>query len=94
VQTGAEGAFRFPGARRQVGGGPATVAVGCDDRERLRNRERGAEETAGAFLIRGSWGGGVTRAAGGPRRLRRSRPRRGPGRPVRAGWEDSGEFGL
>ena len=57
-QAGAAGEIPFPGVKEKVSGGHAIVAVGYDDAKKIRNREKGAKETVGAFLIRNSWGEG------------------------------------
>lgn len=51
------GRIPFPSSRERIEGGHAVVAVGYDDRMRIRN-SYGKVETTGAFLIRNSWGRG------------------------------------
>ncbi len=52
------GAIPFPAPRESVEGGHAIMAVGYDDAKKIRNAARGARDTAGALLIRNSWGAG------------------------------------
>jgi C1A family cysteine protease len=56
AQADKTGAIPFPMPRESVEGGHAIVAVGYDDGKRIRNTAPGAKETAGALLIRNSWG--------------------------------------
>jgi len=51
------GKIPFPSGKEKIEGGHAIVAVGYDDRMKIRNRYGGVE-TTGAFLIRNSWGKG------------------------------------
>jgi C1A family cysteine protease len=37
-------------------GGHAIVAVGFDDKKKIKNHRQGGKQTTGAFLIRNSWG--------------------------------------
>lgn len=95
-QAGPDGAVPFPGAREKVEGGHAVVAVGYDDAKKIRNRERGAEATVGAFLIRNSWGEGW--GEGGYGWLPYAYAAAGLAEDwwtlIKADWVDSGEFGL
>jgi C1A family cysteine protease len=50
------GAIPFPTRGEKVVGGHAVVAVGYDDGKKIKNSNRGSEETTGAFRIRNSWG--------------------------------------
>ena len=54
-QAGRSGQIPFPSLRDKIEGGHAVVAVGYDDRLKIKNKY-GGEETEGAFLIRNSWG--------------------------------------
>jgi len=45
----------FPSLRDKIEGGHAVVAVGYDDRMKIKNRY-GDKETVGALFIRNSWG--------------------------------------
>lgn len=56
-QADGDGKIPFPGPRENVVGGHAVVAVGYDDRLRVRNGG-GGPATTGALLIRNSWGAG------------------------------------
>jgi C1A family cysteine protease len=51
------GRIPFPSSKERIEGGHAVVAVGYDDRMKIRNKY-GGKETAGALLIRNSWGRG------------------------------------
>src|SRR4030042_2089911 len=51
------GKIPFPSSREKIEGGHAIVAIGYDDRIKIKNRY-GKVETAGALLIRNSWGKG------------------------------------
>jgi len=51
------GRIPFPSGKEKIEGGHAIVAVGYDDRMKIKNRYGGVE-TTGAFLIRNSWGKG------------------------------------
>jgi C1A family cysteine protease len=51
----ASGAIPFPRPTERIVGGHAIVAVGYDDRFKIKNGASG-EETTGALLIRNSWG--------------------------------------
>ncbi len=48
------GRIPFPSSKERIEGGHAVVAVGYDDRMKIRNKY-GGKETAGALLIRNSW---------------------------------------
>ncbi|HEX7291305.1 MAG TPA: C1 family peptidase [Conexibacter sp.] len=56
-QASDDGKIPYPGASDATVGGHAIVAVGYDDRLRIRN-ELGGVATTGALLIRNSWGTG------------------------------------
>lgn len=55
-QAANDGKIPFPTARDYVVGGHAVAAIGYDDNIKIKNRNRGGEETKGALLIRNSWG--------------------------------------
>jgi len=55
-QASESGRIPFPSPRDKIEGGHAVVAVGYDDKLKIKNKYDGAE-TTGAFLIRNSWGG-------------------------------------
>ncbi len=55
-QADQSGAIPFPAPREAVEGGHAILAVGYDDKKKIRNSAPGAKETVGALLIRNSWG--------------------------------------
>ena len=50
------GKIPFPQPGEKVQGGHAIVAVGYDDRMKIKNNNPGGIETTGALLIRNSWG--------------------------------------
>ncbi len=52
------GKIPYPAPRDQVSGGHAVVAVGYDDKRRIKNANPGSKRTTGALLIRNSWGTG------------------------------------
>ena len=54
-QADPSGKIPFPSPKEKVEGGHAIVAVGYDDRMKIKNNY-GKVETIGAFLIRNSWG--------------------------------------
>jgi len=54
-QASGTGRIPFPSPRDKIEGGHAVVAVGYDDKMKIKNRYEG-EETVGALLIRNSWG--------------------------------------
>jgi len=56
-QASDSGQIPFPSLRDRIEGGHAVVAVGYDDRLKIRNRF-GGDGTTGALLIRNSWGKG------------------------------------
>jgi C1A family cysteine protease len=58
TQADSDGKIPYPAEGERVVGGHALMAVGYDDRMKIRNRSKGAEETTGAILIRNSWGTG------------------------------------
>ncbi|HEY5998798.1 MAG TPA: C1 family peptidase [bacterium] len=95
-QAGADGAIPLPGRKEKVQGGHAVVAVGYDDARRIRNREPGAPETVGAFLIRNSWGTGWGDAGYGwlPYAYVGAGLAEDWWTLIKAEWVDSGEFGL
>jgi C1A family cysteine protease len=54
-QANDSGQIPFPSLRDRMEGGHAVVAVGYDDRLKIKN-SFGGDETTGALLIRNSWG--------------------------------------
>ncbi|MBM4338954.1 MAG: cysteine protease [Deltaproteobacteria bacterium] len=56
-QAESAGRIPFPSPREKIEGGHAIVAVGYDDKMKIKNRY-GKVETTGALLIRNSWGKG------------------------------------
>jgi C1A family cysteine protease len=54
-QAAETGKIPFPSAKEKMEGGHAIVAVGYDDKMKIKNRY-GPTETVGALLIRNSWG--------------------------------------
>lgn len=54
-QAETTGQIPFPSSKEKIEGGHAVVAVGFDDKMKIRNRY-GKVETTGALLIRNSWG--------------------------------------
>jgi C1A family cysteine protease len=57
TQARNDGEIPFPSMREKRVGGHAVVAVGYDDRKRIKNNINN-KTTTGAFLIRNSWGRG------------------------------------
>ena len=57
-QASSGGEIPFPSQGEEVLGGHAVVAVGYDDKKKIRNNLSGTVETTGALLIRNSWGTG------------------------------------
>lgn len=57
-QAATSGKIPYPALGERVSGGHAIVAVGYDDRMKIKNTNPGGIETTGAFLIRNSWGAG------------------------------------
>jgi C1A family cysteine protease len=56
-QAGSTGKIPFPSSKEKIEGGHAIVAVGFDDKMKIKNKY-GKIETTGALLIRNSWGKG------------------------------------
>jgi C1A family cysteine protease len=56
-QAAESGRIPFPAEREKILGGHAVAAVGYDDKLRVRN-PHGGRVSAGALLVRNSWGGG------------------------------------
>lgn len=50
------GAIPYPISGEKLLGGHAVVAVGYDEKMKIKNNNPGAKETTGALLIRNSWG--------------------------------------
>jgi C1A family cysteine protease len=57
-QAAKTGRIPFPTAGDKIAGGHAIVAVGYDDKMKIKNTNKGGIETTGALLIRNSWGTG------------------------------------
>ena len=58
TQSGTTGKIPYPSEGEKIAGGHAIVAIGYDDKMKIKNSNSGAKETTGAFLIRNSWGTG------------------------------------
>jgi len=58
TQAAATGKIPYPTPGEKIVGGHAVVAVGYDDRLKIKNTNPGAVEKKGALLIRNSWGTG------------------------------------
>jgi C1A family cysteine protease len=56
-QAGSTGKIPFPSPKEKIEGGHAIVAVGYDDKMKIKNKYK-KTETTGALLIRNSWGKG------------------------------------
>lgn len=56
-QAAVNGRIPFPAPKERIEGGHAVVAVGYDDRMKIKNKY-GKVETTGALIIRNSWGKG------------------------------------
>jgi C1A family cysteine protease len=54
-QAEGTGRIPFPSEKERIEGGHAVVAVGYDDKMKIKNKY-GKIETTGALLIRNSWG--------------------------------------
>lgn len=57
-QAAKTGKIPYPTSGEKILGGHAVVAVGYDDKMKIKNTNPGAVETGGALLIRNSWGTG------------------------------------
>jgi C1A family cysteine protease len=55
-QAETTGEIPYPTSGEKVVGGHAIAAAGYDDNKKIKNRNRGSQETTGALLIRNSWG--------------------------------------
>ncbi len=58
TQNNSTGEIPYPTAGEKIVGGHAVIAVGFDDKLKIKNKYPGAKETTGALLIRNSWGTG------------------------------------
>jgi C1A family cysteine protease len=56
TQARTTGEIPYPAPGDHKVGGHAVVAVGHDDKKKIKNTNPGGEETTGAILIRNSWG--------------------------------------
>lgn len=56
VQADKNGMIPYPTKNERIAGGHAIVAVGYDDKLKIKNENPGGSETTGAILIRNSWG--------------------------------------
>jgi C1A family cysteine protease len=56
-QAGSTGKIPFPSPKEKIEGGHAIIAVGYDDKMKIKNKYE-KTETTGALLIRNSWGKG------------------------------------
>jgi C1A family cysteine protease len=55
-QASTTGKIPYPTSGENILGGHAVVAVGYDDKMKIKNTNSGGAETTGALLIRNSWG--------------------------------------
>ena len=58
AQADATGKIPYPCKGERIEGGHAIMAVGCDDKMKIKNTGSCGVETTGALLIRNSWGTG------------------------------------
>ena len=56
VQADKNGMIPYPTKSERIAGGHAIVAVGYDEKLKIKNENPGGPETTGAILIRNSWG--------------------------------------
>lgn len=56
AQANESGKIPYPTKGDKIAGGHAVVVAGYDDKMKIKNTTAGAKETAGALLIRNSWG--------------------------------------
>ena len=96
TQAGATGKIPYPTPKEKIVGGHAIVAVGYDDKMKIKNTNPGAAETVGAFLIRNSWGTGWGAAGYGwlPYQYVLSGLAEDWWSLIKADWVNTGEFGL
>ena len=96
TQAGATGKIPYPTPKEKIVGGHAIVAVGYDDKMKIKNTNPGAVETVGAFLIRNSWGTGWGAAGYGwlPYQYVLSGLAEDWWSLIKADWVNTGEFGL
>ena len=95
-QASATGKLPYPTPKEKIVGGHAIVAVGYDDKMKIKNTNPGAVETVGAFLIRNSWGTGWGAAGYGwlPYQYVLSGLAEDWWSLIKADWVNTGEFGL
>jgi C1A family cysteine protease len=96
TQAAATGKIPYPTPKEKIVGGHAIVAVGYDDKMKIKNTNPGAVETVGAFLIRNSWGTGWGAAGYGwlPYQYVLSGLAEDWWSLIKADWVNTGEFGL
>jgi len=58
TQAATTGKIPYPTPKEKIVGGHAVMAVGYDDKMKIKNANAGGTETTGAFLIRNSWSTG------------------------------------
>ena len=56
AQAETNGLIPYPTKNERIAGGHAVVAMGYDDKLKIKNENPGGPETTGAVLIRNSWG--------------------------------------
>ncbi len=96
VEQAAEtGRIPFPSPLDKIEGGHAVVAVGYDDKMKIKNRF-GGEETEGALILRNSWGEGWGEAGYGwlPYDYLRKGLAEDFWSVLKKDWIDTGEFRL
>ena len=96
TQAGTTGKIPFPTPKEKIVGGHAIVAVGYDDKMKIKNTNQGATETTGAFLIRNSWGTGWGAAGYGwlPYQYVLSGLAEDWWSLIKADWVNTGVFGV
>jgi C1A family cysteine protease len=56
TQADTNGKIPYPAKGEKIAGGHAIMAVGYDDKMKIKNTNAKSPETTGAILIRNSWG--------------------------------------
>ena len=94
-QASETGRIPFPSPLDKIEGGHAVVAVGYDDKMKIKNRF-GGEETEGALILRNSWGEGWGEAGYGwlPYDYLRKGLAEDFWSVLKKDWIDTGEFRL